>query len=446
MDSPSDDPGSPLFFQFGLIGVLTLINAFFAAAEIALVSLNKKRIERQAAAGNKKALIISKVIDDPSRFLATIQVGITLANFFSSASAATGLANQFASFLGTIPYAKELSIAVITLVLSYITLVFGELFPKRIALQNAERIAAFAARPIFLIGKFTYPFVMFLSFSVNVLAKVIHVGKEDGKEQVNSREEIKLLAQSGQEDGSVNTEELEMIRGVFELDDKIAREIMTARTDSFIIDADTPPDQLTELILSEKYSRIPVYEQDRDRIIGLLNIKDYFHAASKVGFENVALRSVMREAFFVPETRYIDDLLKEMRDSHQHLAVLIDEYGGFAGIVTMEDLIEEIVGEIEDEYDETKQPLTRIDESTYLADGSMELDAFNHHFKTDIDVPEFDTLAGWMLSQIGSIPDEGFKPTVTYKNMLFTVKSVNGNRLEKIGIKFINPASSSAAS
>ncbi|GAY78289.1 magnesium and cobalt efflux protein corC [Sporolactobacillus inulinus] len=177
-----------------------------------------------------------------------------------------------------------------------------------------------------------------------------------------------------------------------------------------------------------------------------MNIKDYFHAASKVGFENVALRSVMREAFFVPETRYIDDLLKEMRESHQHLAVLIDEYGGFAGIVTMEDLIEEIVGEIEDEYDETKQPLTRIDESTYLAEGSMELDAFNHHFKTDIDVPEFDTLAGWMLSQIGSIPNEGFKPTVTYKNMLFTVKSINGNRLEKIGIKFINPASSSAAS
>ncbi|MBP3039998.1 HlyC/CorC family transporter [Bacillaceae bacterium Marseille-Q3522] len=436
----SDDPGSPVLFQLILIGVLTLLNAFFAAAEIALVSLNKNRIAQQAEEGDRKAILLNKLIADPSKFLATIQVGITLANFFSSASAATGLANRFAGILGNIPYAHQVAVVVITLLLSFVTLVFGELFPKRIALQNAEKISRFSVTPILFISKIAMPFVKFLSFSTNMLVKITHIGNNGEAEKV-SREEIKLLAQAGQEDGSINEDEFGMIKGVFSLDDKIAREIMTPRTDTFLINIDTPPNELADLILSQKYTRIPVYQTDHDTIVGILNIKDYLKKVHEVGFDHVEIRSILRQAHFVPETRYIDDLLKELQATQNHLAILIDEYGGFAGIVTMEDLIEEIVGDIDDEYDESEGVLTRINDTTYMASGTLQIDEFNEYFHTNIDVPNFDTIAGFLLSQMGEIPENGEKTVVKYENLLFTVESVKDNRLEKIRIEFTQPTS-----
>ncbi|WP_077307011.1 hemolysin family protein [Terribacillus halophilus] len=437
MNSP-DDPGSPVILQLVLIGILTALNAFFAAAEIALVSLNKNRISQQADDGDNKAAMLEKLIADPSKFIATIQVGITLAGFFSSASAATGLADRFAGVLGDIPYAQQISVVVITILLSYVTLVFGELFPKRVALQNAEKIARFSVTPILFISKVAMPFVKFLSFSTNMLVKITRVGNNAEAEKV-SREEIKLLAQTGQEEGILNADEFGMIKGVFDLDDKIAREIMTPRTDTFTLSIDTPPDELADILLEQKYSRIPVYQTDSDTIVGILNIKDYFKAVREHGFDGVRLESILREAHFVPETKYIDDLLKELQQTHNHLAILIDEYGGFSGIVTMEDMIEEIVGDIDDEYDEIEGELTRIDDNTYLANGSLQIDEFNDFFDTDIDVPNFDTIAGFILDRVGSIPDEDADTVVEYENMLFTVESVRDNRLEKIKIELKRP-------
>lgn len=439
MNSP-DDPGSPVLLQLVLIGILTVLNAFFAAAEIALVSLNKNRISQQADEGDKKAAMLQKLIADPSKFIATIQVGITLAGFFSSASAATGLANRFAGVLGDIPYAQQISVVVITVLLSYVTLVFGELFPKRVALQNAEKIARFSVTPILFISKIAMPFVKFLSFSTNVLVKITRVGNDAEAEKV-SREEIKLLAQTGQEEGILNADEFGMIKGVFDLDDKIAREIMTPRTDTFTLSIDTPAEELADILLEQKYSRIPVYQTDNDTIVGILNMKDYFKAVREYGFDGVRLEAILREAHFVPETKYIDDLLKELQQTHNHLAILIDEYGGFSGIVTMEDMIEEIVGDIDDEYDEIEGELTRIDDNTYMASGSLQIDEFNDFFDTDIDVPNFDTIAGFILSRIGSIPDEDADTVVEYENMLFTVESVRDNRLEKIKIELKRPHS-----
>ncbi|MEC0301831.1 hemolysin family protein [Terribacillus saccharophilus] len=439
MNSP-DDPGSPVLLQLVLIGILTVLNAFFAAAEIALVSLNKNRISQQADEGDKKAALLQKLIADPSKFIATIQVGITLAGFFSSASAATGLANRFAGVLGDIPYAQQISVVVITILLSYVTLVFGELFPKRVALQNAEKIARFSVTPILFISKIAMPFVKFLSFSTNVLVKITRVGSDAEAEKV-SREEIKLLAQTGQQEGILNAEEFGMIKGVFDLDDKIAREIMTPRTDTFTLSIDTPAEELADILLEQKYSRIPVYQTDSDTIVGILNMKDYFKAIREYGFDGVRLEAILREAHFVPETKYIDDLLKELQQTHNHLAILIDEYGGFSGIVTMEDMIEEIVGDIDDEYDEIEGELTRIDDNTYMASGSLQIDEFNDFFDTDIDVPNFDTIAGFILSRIGSIPDEDADTVVEYENMLFTVESVRDNRLEKIKIELKRPHS-----
>jgi len=439
MNSP-DDPGSPVLLQLVLIGILTVLNAFFAAAEIALVSLNKNRISQQADEGDKKAALLQKLIADPSKFIATIQVGITLAGFFSSASAATGLANRFAGVLGDIPYAQQISVVVITILLSYVTLVFGELFPKRVALQNAEKIARFSVTPILFISKIAMPFVKFLSFSTNVLVKITRVGSDAEAEKV-SREEIKLLAQTGQQEGILNADEFGMIKGVFDLDDKIAREIMTPRTDTFTLSIDTPAEELADILLEQKYSRIPVYQTDSDTIVGILNMKDYFKAVREYGFDGVRLETILREAHFVPETKYIDDLLKELQQTHNHLAILIDEYGGFSGIVTMEDMIEEIVGDIDDEYDEIEGELTRIDDNTYMASGSLQIDEFNDFFDTDIDVPNFDTIAGFILSRIGSIPDEDADTVVEYENMLFTVESVRDNRLEKIKIELKRPHS-----
>ncbi|MFP7254211.1 hemolysin [Virgibacillus sp. 7505] len=439
MNSP-DDPGSPVLLQLVLIGILTVLNAFFAAAEIALVSLNKNRISQQADEGDKKAAMLQKLIADPSKFIATIQVGITLAGFFSSASAATGLADRFAGVLGDIPYAQQISVVVITVLLSYVTLVFGELFPKRVALQNAEKIARFSVTPILFISKIAMPFVKFLSFSTNVLVKITRVGNDAEAEKV-SREEIKLLAQTGQEEGILNADEFDMIKGVFDLDDKIAREIMTPRTDTFTLSIDTPAEELADILLEQKYSRIPVYQTDSDTIVGILNMKDYFKAVREYGFDGVRLEAILREAHFVPETKYIDDLLKELQQTHNHLAILIDEYGGFSGIVTMEDMIEEIVGDIDDEYDEIEGELTRIDDNTYMASGSLQIDEFNDFFDTDIDVPNFDTIAGFILSRIGSIPDEDSDTVVEYENMLFTVESVRDNRLEKIKIELKRPHS-----
>ncbi|MFJ6412650.1 hemolysin [Terribacillus saccharophilus] len=439
MNSP-DDPGSPVLLQLVLIGILTVLNAFFAAAEIALVSLNKNRISQQADEGDKKAALLQKLIADPSKFIATIQVGITLAGFFSSASAATGLANRFAGVLGDIPYAQQISVVVITILLSYVTLVFGELFPKRVALQNAEKIARFSVTPILFISKIAMPFVKFLSFSTNVLVKITRVGSDAEAEKV-SREEIKLLAQTGQQEGILNADEFGMIKGVFDLDDKIAREIMTPRTDTFTLSIDTPAEELADILLEQKYSRIPVYQTDSDTIVGILNMKDYFKAVREYGFDGVRLEAILREAHFVPETKYIDDLLKELQQTHNHLAILIDEYGGFSGIVTMEDMIEEIVGDIDDEYDEIEGELTRIDDNTYMASGSLQIDEFNDFFDTDIDVPNFDTIAGFILSRIGTIPDEDADTVVEYENMLFTVESVRDNRLEKIKIELKRPHS-----
>ncbi len=403
-----------------------------------MVSLNKNRISQQADEGDKKATLPQKLIADPSKFIATIQVGITLAGFFSSASAATGLANRFAGVLGDIPYAQQISVVVITILLSYVTLVFGELFPKRVALQNAEKIARFSVTPILFISKIAMPFVKFLSFSTNVLVKITRVGSDAEAEKV-SREEIKLLAQTGQQEGILNADEFDMIKGVFDLDDKIAREIMTPRTDTFTLSIDTPAEELADILLEQKYSRIPVYQTDSDTIVGILNMKDYFKAVREYGFDGVRLEAILREAHFVPETKYIDDLLKELQQTHNHLAILIDEYGGFSGIVTMEDMIEEIVGDIDDEYDEIEGELTRIDDNTYMASGSLQIDEFNDFFDTDIDVPNFDTIAGFILSRIGSIPDEDADTVVEYENMLFTVESVRDNRLEKIKIELKRP-------
>ena len=424
-----------LVSQFILILVLTLLNAFFASAEMAIVSVNRNRIKMLADDGNKKASLLVDLLEEPNKFLSTIQVGITLAGFFSSASAATGISEVIGASLSQlgIPYAQSISLVVITIILSYFTLVFGELVPKRIALQKSEQMAMLSVRPIVFVFKFAKPFVKLLSLSTNVLLRVIGMSDTDLEEKV-SREEIKSLVDAGEEYGVINQIEKEMINSIFDFDDKLAKEVMTPRTEVYMINIKLPLS--IEELLEENYSRIPVYEGDMDNIIGILYLKDFLHEAYQVGFENVDIKKLLHRPYFVPECKNIDQLFKELQKSKNHLAVLIDEYGGFSGIVTIEDLIEEVMGDINDEYDDDDPVIRKIDNDTYMVNGLISIKELNDklHLNLDEETEDYDTLGGFLINQIDYIPSETEECMVEYENLLFKVECVKDKRIEMVKI------------
>ncbi|EHO5507470.1 HlyC/CorC family transporter [Listeria monocytogenes] len=429
-----DPESQQIILQLILIVVLTMLNAFFASAEMALVSLNKNRVKSQAETGDKKAVMLAKLVDDPSKFLATIQVGITLAGFFSSASAATSIATRLESVFGGSSFAKELSIIVVTIVLSYITLVFGELYPKCLALQKSEKIARVSVRPIMAVGVVLRPFVKFLSFSTDILVKLTRMEKNTDNEKM-TREEMQLLIETGRRDGVIEVEELQMLRGVFEMDNKYAREVMVPRTDAFMIDAETESEELCDALLSENFSRVPVFTGDQDSVLGILHMKDFFAEARKSGFENIDVKALVKDAYFAQETMFIDDLLKNMQRTRNQMAILMDEYGGVAGIVTVEDLLEEIVGEIDDENDVFSDEVKKIDETTFIVEGRMPLDDFNEMFHVELPSRGVDTVAGFVLTLTGTIPEEDDKVVVEYGTLRFTVEEMNDARLVSVRVE-----------
>lgn len=424
-----------LVSQFILILVLTLLNAFFASAEMAIVSVNRNRIKMLADDGNKKASLLVDLLEEPNKFLSTIQVGITLAGFFSSASAATGISEVIGASLSQlgIPYAQSISLIVITIILSYFTLVFGELVPKRIALQKSEQMAMLSVRPIVFVFKFAKPFVKLLSLSTNVLLRVIGMSDTDLEEKV-SREEIKSLVDAGEEYGVINQIEKEMINSIFDFDDKLAKEVMTPRTEVYMINSKLPLS--IEELLEENYSRIPVYEGDMDNIIGILYLKDFLHEAYQVGFENVGIKKLLHRPYFVPECKNIDQLFKELQKSKKHLAVLIDEYGGFSGIVTIEDLIEEVMGDINDEYDDDDPVIRKIDNDTYIVNGLISIKELNDKLQLNLDeeTEDYDTLGGFLINQIDYIPSETEECMVEYENLVFKIECVKDKRIEMVKI------------
>lgn len=424
-----------LIFQFILILILTLINAFFSASEMAIVSLNKNKIKVLAEEGNKNAILIERLLQEPTKFLSTVQVGITLASFFSSASAATGISNVFGNSLETlnIPYAHEISLIVVTIILSYITLVFGELLPKRLALQNSQKIAMYAVKPIMLISKITIPFVKLLSISTNFLIRLFNVNSKNLEEKV-SKEEIKSLVDVGQEHGVINETEKDMINSIFEFDDKLAKEVMTPRTNVYMINIDDCANTYLNSLLNEKYSRIPIFQENIDNIIGILYMKDFLCEAYKVGFDNVNLRNILHTPYFVPEMKNIDELFKELQISRKHMAILIDEYGGFSGIVTIEDLIEEVMGDIGDEFDDEEILLKNISKNTFLASGLISINELNEklHINLDSESDDYDTLGGFIIKLIGYIPKKDDDCIVNYKDIIFKIKEVNKKRIVKV--------------
>ncbi|WP_238906791.1 hemolysin family protein [Clostridium sp. YIM B02506] len=428
-------PEGSVTTQLVLIVILTLINAFFASAEMAIVSINKNKIRHLAEEGNKKAKLLEDLMNEPSNFLSTIQVGITLAGFFASASAATGVSGQLAKLLDSlsVPYSSNVAQIVVTILLSYVTLVFGELFPKRIALKKAEAIAMFSIKPIIFISKIALPYVKLLSGSTNLLLRITKLNDDDLEEKV-SKEEIRSLIEVGQEHGVINETEKDMIESIFEFDDTISKEIMTPRTDVYLLNIDTPIGETIDELLEERFSRIPVYEDDIDNIIGILYMKDFIVQARKVGFENINIREILHQPYFVPETKNIDILFRELQANKKTMAILIDEYGGFSGILTIEDLIEEVMGNINDEDDHEEPHIEKLDNKTYVANGLLSLDDLSDSLHMELEDGYTDTLGGFLINLLGSIPKDGETYNLTYENITFNIEEVKEKRITKVRI------------
>ena len=421
--------------QLIILAVLIFLNAFFAASEIAFISLNDTKIEKQAKDGNKKAKQIEKMLKTPSKFLATIQIGITLAGFLSSAFASDTFAEKLAPILfQCMPFLslgvwKSISIIIITIILSFFTLVFGELVPKRLAMKNYEKIAFGTIGIIRAISIITSPFVKFLTLVTNSISKLFGVGENE--EESVTEEEIKMMVDQGEEKGTIKEEEKELINNVFEFNDITASEIMKHRKDIFAVDINISNDELMEELSKEeyRYSRIPVYDETIDEIKGILYIKDVL---KNIGKKNFKVKNVVKDAYFVSQTRLINEVFKELQKYKMQIAIIIDEYGGTAGLITMEDILEELVGDIYDEYDKEEKEFEKIDENTYIIVGSMPIYDVNKLLNANIPEGDYDTLSGFLQEKLGRIPEEEENPIIETKEVTYKIEKYEDKRILKV--------------
>ena len=431
-----DPDGNSILFQLLFLAFLTLVNAFFAGAEMAVVSVNKNRIKVLADEGSKRAALLQTLFEDSTKFLSTIQVAITLAGFFSSASAATGISQVLGGWIAQfgIPYSNTIAVVVVTIILSYFTLVFGELVPKRIALQKAEAFSLFVVQPIYIISKILSPFIKLLSLSTNGFLHLIGMKTENLEEAV-SEEEIKKMLETGSENGVFNEIEKEMINSIFSFDDKTAKDVMVPRREVFAIDIEEPLEKILDEILETRHSGIPVYEEQIDNIIGILQVKDVMIEARKKSFEEVDIRALLKEAFFVPDGKSTDELFREMQKTKNRMAVLIDEYGGVSGILTVEDLVEEVMGEITDEHEEEVVELQKIGEKEYLLDGSILIEELNEKLNLKLETENYDTLSGYLIEELGYIPKDSGQCELDADGVHFKILEVKEKRIRKVWMK-----------
>lgn len=423
---------SQLIFLF----ILILLNAYFAATEIAFISLNDAKIEKQAKDGNKKAKQIQKMLKNPSKFLATIQIGITLAGFLSSAFASDAFAGMLAPVLNewmpfiSIATWQNISIVIITIILSFFTLVFGELVPKRLAMKYYEKISFATIGVIKGISVVTALFVKLLTWSTNLVSKIFGVGEQE--EEIVTEEEIKMMVNQGEEKGSIEENEKELINNVFEFNDIIASEIMTYRTDIYAIEMNEDIYGILDEIDEYKYSRIPVYEETIDDIKGILFLKDILKLVSTR--KEFKIADIMREAYFVPESKPIDEIFEELQANKMQMAIVVDEYGGTAGLLTMEDILEELVGNIFDEYDDVEVEYKRLDDNTYLIDGSVSL--YEMKKILDIELPEgdYETLSGYLIEKLGRLPEEDEHPVIEDEHLTYKIEEYEDRRIKWVKV------------
>lgn len=404
--------------------ILIALNAFFAATEIAVISLNEKKVRALAEDGNKKAVKMLKIIEEPTQFLSTIQIGITLAGFLGSAFAADNFAEVLSSAISkafnlsadNTKIINTVAVVLVTLILSYFTLIFGELVPKRIAMKHKEKLANSVCGFISFLAAVLKPIIWFLTISTNAVLRLVGIDPHEKEEPV-SEEDIVLMLDAGADEGSLDHDDIEYIKNVFKLDKMTAEDVMTPRKSVISISYDASDKEILEIIEEESYSRIPVYEDNPDKIIGILHACDYLLKRNEKNFD---LKSILHTPVFVPETVSLDVLFKDMQTDHNHLAVVVNEYGETSGIVTMEDILEEIVGEIWDERDEEIDEFKKIGDNTYKVLCTASLEDFREYFKLE-DEEELDvsTVNGWITEITGIIPEVNY--SFDYKNLTVTI-------------------------
>lgn len=413
---------------------LILLNAFFAMTEIAFVTLNDAKVDMLAKSGDKKAIKTKKLLKNPSKFLATIQIGVTLAGFLSSAFAAESFADDLAPLLAPVlgNSAKSVAIVLVTILLSFFTLIFGELVPKRLGMKHHEKIAFGTVGIIRAISIILAPFVKLLTVATNAVSKLFGVSETD--EEIVTEEEIRMMVDAGEEKGAIDEEEKEMINNVFEFDDIVVSEIMIPRNDLFAVDINLTVGELFEELENDRtYSRIPLYEEEIDNIKGILYIKDTLNKPKET-----KLKDLMREAYYIPETKKLNELFNELKTMKLQMAIVIDEYGGTAGLVTMEDLLEEIVGDIFDEYDEIENLYEVVDEKTYIVDAGIPIYDLSKIIGVEIDEGDYDTLSGYVLELLGRLPKEDEHPEIVTDKLKMRVEDFRDKRILTVRVESLS--------
>lgn len=432
------DWGSTLL-QLLILVVLILSNAFFAASEIAIITLNDNKLKKKAEEGNKRAGILMRMTANPSNFLATIQVGVTLSGFLASAVAATSFAEKITVALdGVIPIPASvisgIATVVITLLLSFLTLVFGELVPKRIAMQRAEGISFKVAGILRGIAVVTKPFIWLLSKTTNGMLRLMGFNPDAEDESV-TEEEILMMVDEGEERGVIEEATSEMISNVFEFDDITAGEIMTHRTEISAVDEEDTIADVLQIAIEEGYSRIPVYREGLDNIVGVCYVKDLLKYVGKNLPEKLPLTAVMRQTLYIPEAKKCGELLQDLQRCKVQMAVVVDEYGGTAGIVTMEDLLESIVGNIQDEFDNEEEDVVKLSDTTFTVDGTTDIDELSELLGVQLPEGDYDTVGGMLLENLGHIPKENEHPMVPIAGYSFTVEKIEERRIAKVRVE-----------
>ncbi len=427
-------------FKIGLLLLLILINAFFAMSEIAIISFNDNKMKKLAEDGNKKAIKLVRLTSQPSKFLSTIQVGVTLAGFLTSASASTNFAQmlndaivrQFeiqSTAVQSVIFA--VSVVVITLITSYFSLVLGELVPKQIGMQKCEAVSLAVAGPLLAIKTVLAPIIFVLTVSTNALVRLFGLNPDASNDKV-TEEEIRMMVDVGEENGVIEESQRDMINNIFEFDDIDVGDVMNHRTEIVAADIQDDINEVIKLAIEEGFSRIPVYEDDLDNIIGIIYVKDLLKYIGKTVPKTASIKSIMRPVYHVPETKSCGELFKEMTEKHLQMAIVIDEYGGTAGLVTLEDLIESILGNIQDEYDDEEEEIQKVNDTTFSIEGTCDIEEVEEMLDTELPRGDYDTLGGLILSILGYIPEENENPSVSCAGWKFTVESIDERRIDMV--------------
>ena len=419
-----------LLFELIGVAILILLNAFFVAAEYGLVTARRTRIIELQHQGNRRARDVLKITSDPGRFIAAMQLGVTLTSLGIGALGEAALSREFDKWMSTV-----LAVLIAYAILSFFHVVFGELVPKGAALGHAEGTALWVSIPVRAFLAVFRPAIWLLQAATDSILHSFGLEPPGAEREVHSEAELRMLVSRSTQQGQIDESERELIDKVFVFGDKEAADVMVARPDVVAVSVDMPPEEALATVLDSPYTRYPVFRESLDDIVGVLHVRDLFTAIYERGIGSVRLEELLRPAYVVPETKDLASLLQEFRRTSNHFAVVVDEYGAMDGIVTLEDLLEEIVGEIEDEFDVPEEQIEQLDDDSYRVDGRFPIEEFNSRFGTDIPDEDFHTVAGFVFGQLGRAPEPG--DDVSYDGVRFDVLEVEGNRIERIGVTFV---------